>query len=426
MMKTIRILRSYIVLSLLLPVLPVFSADFRLGMDMGISYNSRHNYLDRGTLSLPDQMHFSRDRSYPMMNATPYLSFGLTKGVNGYIQADMIWQDSDDETYDEQSEVDLTNAYLSLSEGEASVDLGLQTVLFGNGLIMADDVPAAVFILDFGKTKLRFTLAQALNSSPMAAASIGYQPGDFENLALFGIWFEDADNAFAKSLPPIYQLLYEPESEGNLYWIGASLELFVGKSMFSAVGAYQWGRFRLFDKGAGIRRDIDVSAFLSDLSVEGNLSDWCSLGLFIFASSGDEKPLSGNLNSFAAIMPFNTRAAIFFDPDFLSRDLESQMLTYSGGYFGGVVAPGLILTLASDSGLSLETTVATFYAWDALADGSQWYGWEIDLELSYTFARYYTVYAEGARFQHGDYYQSLLEEKPDPATRIALGLRASF
>ncbi len=70
--------------------------------------------------------------------------------------------------------------------------------------------------------------------------------------------------------------------------------------------------------------------------------------------------------------------------------------------------------------------MATFYANQALDDGGQWYGWEIDLGLSYTFGRFYTLYAEAARFQHGDYYESLLKETVDPAVRLSVGLRASF
>ena len=94
--------------------------------------------------------------------------------------------------------------------------------------------------------------------------------------------------------------------------------------------------------------------------------------------------------------------------------------------FSGGIAPGLTLNLVSASELSLETTLATFYAWEALEDGSRWYGWEVDLGLSFAFARYYTVFAEAARFQHGDYYRSLPDESTDPATRITLGLQAGF
>ena len=73
-----------------------------------------------------------------------------------------------------------------------------------------------------------------------------------------------------------------------------------------------------------------------------------------------------------------------------------------------------------------EATVATFYAQQDLDDGSRWYGWEVDLELSYTFAKDYTLYAEAAQFRHGDYYESLLNEPFDPASRLSVGIRWQY
>jgi hypothetical protein len=206
--------------------------------------------------------------------------------------------------------------------------------------------------------------------------------------------------------------------------VGAAAEVMVGKALFSAVGAYQWGRLRLFNDTASAR--YDVSAYLVDLSLEGNLAHWCSLGAFVFVTGGDDTPMNRDLNTFVAIMPFNPRATIFFDPEFLGRDPEDQMLTFNGGFFGGVIAPGLTLNLESAAGFSAEATIATFYAQEDLDDGSRWYGWEADLELSYTFSLDYTLFLEAARFRHGDYYESLLEEDIDPATRLSVGLRASF
>ena len=70
--------------------------------------------------------------------------------------------------------------------------------------------------------------------------------------------------------------------------------------------------------------------------------------------------------------------------------------------------------------------MTTLYAQQALDDGSRWYGWEIDLGLNYALSQTYALYADAARFTHGDYYESLLAEKPDPAMRFSLGLRASY
>ena len=422
-----KIIRSIFILIIFSPWLfptPGHTAEYHLGMDVGVSINRHTAYLDRGELGLVDQLHFSEDRSSLLMRADPYCAFTLGEGIGGYLQADMNWENSDDETADESVEVELTNAYLQLSKGPVGADLGLQTLVMGNGRIMIDDVPAAALRISRGNRYMQLTLAQALGSSPLAAVSVGYRPGAFEDLALFGIWFKDQDDAFAKAIPLFYQVLLEPESDGDLYWTGISADLFAGKALLSATVAYQWGQFGIHNATARTTRQ--VSAFLADLSVEGNLTDWCSLGVFFYFASGDDAPLQDDLNAFVSIMPFNPRAAVFFDPEFLGRDEDDEKLTFGGGYYGGVMAPGLTLNLVSPTGLSLGATVATFFAHQALDDGSRWYGWEFDLDLSYPFGRFYTLYIEAARFQHGDYYESLLSEPVDAAVRLTAGLRASF
>jgi hypothetical protein len=424
MLKIRWVLFGCFMLGCLLFAPPAYPLDYHLGLDLGGSYTRHANYLDRGSLGLANQLHFSSERAYSLMWADPNLSFTLKKGVSGYIQADITWENSDVEVAEEGVETELTNAYLSLSKGGASADVGLQTVSFGNGRIMADEVPAAVINLDQGKGYLQLTLAQVLDSSPMAAATLGYRPGYLEKVALFGIWFNDRDNGYANAIPYIYRLLFTPNSDGDLYWVGASTEFFVGGAQFSAVGAYQWGSLRLYNDT--ISATQDVSAYMADISLEGNLTSWCSLGAFVFLSSGDDTPRRGDVNTFVAIMPYNPRVVIFFDPEFLGRDPDDKMLTFNGGFFGGVIAPGLTLHLESESAFSADGTIATFYAQQDLNDGSRWYGWEVDLELSYAFAKDYTLYVEAAQFSHGDYYESLLNEPLDPATRLSVGIRCQF
>ena len=417
-------LRIGLALYLLLTAMPAFPSDLHLGMDLAGSYSSQTHYLDRGDWGLKSQLHFSKDRTFAHLNAAPYCAVTLSKNISGFVQADLDWENPAETTTVDEAVVDWTKAFLSLSGGRANLDLGLQTVSLGAGLVMADDVPAAAFELKHKKAYLGLTLAQALDSSPMVAATIGYRPGAFEKVELFGIWFKDRDNAFARAIPLIYQVLLDPGSDGDLYWAGVSAQLFMGRALFTAMGAYQWGSFRVYSGSIDSRHDL--SAYCVDLSVEGNLSDWCSVGAFFYMASGDDTPLRNDLNAFVAVMPLNTRADIFFDPEFLGRDETAETLTFGGGYVGGILAPGLTLNLMPWSDLSLETTVASFYAQQALDDGSRWYGWEIDLALNYTFGKIYTLFAEAGRFQHGDYFRSLLDETVDSATRVSIGLRASF
>ena len=195
----------FTLLLLLLPASPTASwaLDYDLGLDLGGSYNSHDNYLDNDGLRRVDRLHFTHDRSYFLVQADPRLTFTLREGVSGYIQADVYWESSDEEENDAESGADLTNAYLSLSRGKVTADIGLQTISLGNGLIMADDVPAAVLNLDAGKGYLQLTLARALDSSPLVAAKIGTRPGYFEDAAIFGSWFQDKDDAFARAVPAV-------------------------------------------------------------------------------------------------------------------------------------------------------------------------------------------------------------------------------
>lgn len=132
MLNCSRILFLFFVLGSWLSVSPAYPWDYHLGLDTGGSWTCYDNYLDRGSLGLPSQLHFSSDRSYSLMWAAPYLSFSPKKGVTGYIQADISWENSDVEVVDEGFDAELTNAYLSLSKGGVSADLGLQTATIMN------------------------------------------------------------------------------------------------------------------------------------------------------------------------------------------------------------------------------------------------------------------------------------------------------
>jgi hypothetical protein len=295
---------------------------------------------------------------------------------------------------------------------------------------------AAILNVTGDTTYLEIKAAQVEDTSPMVGAAVGYRPGRFERLELFGIWFSDHDDIFAGSLPLRIQALTNPTSEGNLYWIGASAELFAGPALFSMVAAYQTGRFTIEDtlRNASppptmlsYKYTQDVDAYFIDMSLEGNVVEWASLGAFCFVASGDAKRVNGPLKAAIGINADNPRMTIFFDPDFLDRDNEDRF-SFSGVTSGGVIAPGIGLTLQPLDDLTVDVSAATFFAQEALPSGEQWYGYEIDLGATVRLFEQHALFVDVARFEHGDYFEAWLGRSaaPDPAMRVVIGARLVF
>ncbi len=420
-----RLIHPLILLSALafMPSMAANASDIRLGIDIGESVYSQNNYLDRGDLDLPGELPFSRDVTYNLVNIYPMLSFSLAEGVDVIFQGDIHLEHHFDDVEEDEAEAELTGAYLSFDNRRLAMDIGIQPVQFGKGHILTDEAPAVDIKLRAGDGYFGFTAARVLDQSPVIGLTLGYTPGFLEHLSLFGVWFNDQDDAFARSIPLRFQVLPDPESEGDLYWIGASADLFIGKALFSMVGAYQFGQVTRIN--ANNRVSKDTAGFFGDLSLEANLSSSWSAGVFCVVASGDDSPLQGDINAFVSVQSYNSRADIFFDPDFLDYDNEER-LTYGAGFFGGVIAPGLTLSFAPAEDWRIDAVAATFFAHEALDDDSRWYGWEADLGIQYTFGRYYTLYGQASRFWHGDYYEALLDESNDPASRLVVGLKASF
>lgn len=404
------------------------AADALWDIQISESYNIREDYLQRDNLELIGDLHFTRDRSYNLVYLRPSLAVTAAKGVHGYLAADFFWQTPVEEDEGEAIEADASTAYLSLNGRNVSADLGLQPVAFGNGLIMADDALAAAIDVRVGNIYADVKAARVMDHSPMVGLSLGYRPDHYERMEMFGIWYRDRDDTFAYSTPFVYQLFSDLSSEGDLYYLGAAADLFVGNTLFSLVGAYQTGRYAIAYQTAGGqsgRGRADVHAYFADMGLQRNLADWCTAELFCFVASGDAEPTGGELEAFVSITPYNPRAAIFFDPDFLDL-ADDRRLTFSGGFFNGVIAPGVALTLSPDNGFSAEAALIYMYAHKALNDGSRWYGWEVDVAVRYTVAEKFELFVEAARFEHGDYFESLLDESVSPAMRLSVGLRTLF
>ncbi len=430
-MESYTILQSSVALliglltSLPIPALGAPSSDVRLEIDISASYQVKENYLVRENLELIHDWHFTRDRSYNLVNVHPLLSFAANEHLEGYLGGDIFWENPVEDDQDNEIDGELTAAYITMKGGNIRTDLGIQPVLVGNGFIMADDAPAAVLHMDIGKGYAEFKGALAFDSSSLFGLTLGYRPGYFERVEIFGAQFRDQDDAFAASLPLIYQLVSDLSSEGTLNYYGVSAKLFIGDALLSLAGAYQNGEYTIANRTREVTTDVD--AWFGDIGLERNFAEWLSIGIFCFYASGEQvdEPFDGELNALVSIMPYNPRAAIFFDPDFFDND-DADRLTFGSSVAGGVIAPGIHITLISSGGLSAEVSWINFYAGEELTDGSRWYGWEADVEVSYTFREQYQLFVQAARFEHGDFFESRLDETMDPAVQFTVGMSATF
>jgi hypothetical protein len=392
--------------------------DVDLNIDISASYDIQDNFLRRDILG------FTKNRSYGFVNLHPSLIVGTNEKIHGYFSVDVTWENPQDQGQEDEVDAEVASAYLSFTGSHIRSGIGIQPVEFANGFILADNLLAAVIHGHQGNGYAELKAARVLDSSPMMGVTLGYHPDYFERLELFGVWLTDRDDTLASSYPTAVQDAFDLSSDGALYYFGAAADLFVGDALLTFVGAYQTGEFTVGFLTNG-RTDVNVNAYFGDISLEKNLSNSCTVGLFCHLTSGDDTPFNRDFESFLSVMPYNPRAAIFFDPDFMDNN-DADRFTFSGGFFGGSAAPGISLTLLSKRGLTAEAALIYLYAQQALDDGSRWYGWEADLAVSYTFRKKYRLFMEAARFEHGDYFESFLNEQIDPAVRFSAGVHASF
>ncbi len=390
-------------------------------LELRNSYADRHNYLD-GTSG-----EFDRDIDEYLFSVTPSLMMFFEKDVWAYIRGDFEWEfDSDGEqTYsnleDDQKDI-ITNAYFSVGGKPLQAIVGRQPVVFGNGLISIDDAPAISLSVEQSPWKWHLQAGQIMDHSPLAGMTLAYEPGLFEQINLFGAWFQDRDDAFAHTLPNRFQLL-EPTSDGELWWMGASAEVFLGDMQLRLNAIYEGGQVD-FEHLAG-ETSRDIAAYLVDATLETNLNDRLSLAIFFFAASGDDSFRGDTLSTFISPLPHNSHLLIFFDPEWQDRNSE-DILTYGGSTFYGVKAPGVQLTLAPVNDLLVESKVAILYPFEAPDDDRDQYGWEFDILFQYTFMQRYEFNLAAAHFEFGNFFENQDDQTPEAASLFSLGLTCNF
>jgi hypothetical protein len=397
-----------------------------LDLEIGETYTIQNNYFDR------EEGSFTRDESYNLLRVTPSLSWAPQQGLHLFGSVDFIWQSpvyDDDETLVAK----LTAAYLDLSSPAARLTVGGIPMQFGRGLIMADETLAAIVEFTHDQSYLEVKAARIQDSSPMASIGVGYRPSRFEYVQLFGVWFSDRDDIIADT--PLFPGR-DRSSSADLYWLGASAELFVGPALFSMVGAYQTGRFAvdvtyrsIFPPFQERTHSIekDVSAYFVDLALEANVAQWSSVGAFCYVASGDEELGQDDFGAYTTIHAYNPRLAIFFDPNFIDTD-NSEQFTFGGVTRNGVVAPGITLTVQPVEQVTLEASAASLYAQESSTNGDRHYGYEIDVGVTLKVMKKHEIFLQAARFEHGNFFESRQGSGAsfDPAIQLVIGGRLAF
>ncbi len=407
-----------------IPAATTQALEYRLGGEIYNRFYMDDHFWDG------EDLQFARSERYNVLTAAPSLSLTVGKFLSGYLQADVEWFHFFDPGPEDALEPELTGAYVTLSTAGVAASIGKMPLQFGKGLITASDEPAvSLHLEDAHHRYLTITGAQVMDTSPMAAVTLGYRPGFLERIECFGVFFQDEDNGFADMLN---QSIWVDDlrSEGHLYWLGVGLDLFIGDLYASGVAMLEKGDLDLSNALRTV--PVSVSGYLVDVSLDYNINDRISVGAFCFLASGDanlrEKELSNlTLNTFLSPLPFNPRGAIFFDPEFSDLDLDQEDMLWPGGVtISGAVVPGVRLSLQVLEPLSLDWMLATYYPEQKPADDRDWYGWETDVLLTYRWSDSKKVFLEADLFRHGNYFRQAGGGSPEAASRIMAGFHLIF
>ena len=416
----------------------VHATHSQFGLEITETFITQTHFIDRY------EGCFCYDETLNFVSASPGVSIDFENGLTGFFRGDLIWEHffNGDETRgyllnksDGDFEFELSDAYINVKLQNISVQLGFQPIQFGNGFVFADHVLGAVAEYHKNNFSLELSGISVFDASPMVGLTAGYKLGLFENIEVFAIWFEDQDDVFkdtagsilndspAAAGPIIAESLNQ--STGNINWFGISASKFIGDVYFNFTGAYEQGN-AVFYHNRG-KTDLDISAYFFDAGIESNITDRLSLGIFCFFATGDGQPFRDGVSVFFSPFAYNPRASIFFDSNFMDRDDENN-LVLGGATPLGVISPGIQLTFEPIKNLYVESKAITFFAQDTPSNVDAWYGWEIDLGLEYAHNNRYVLFAEAARFEHGDVLKQYFDftDPPKPAVRFLIGGQFNF
>jgi len=417
-----------------------FSLEYQFGAQLDERFYIENNYFDSFTGE------FDRNDTYNIVTVSPdfYLSSGKKAGL--YLLADFSWIHSWDADEPDEINVELANAYVGAVRNKTSVYLGLQTFQVGKGFIMESAEPGITLNTSGpGRFYASFQAARVIDTSPLVSIIIGYKIDFLENLEIFGTWFNDSDNRFADMLNNQGQALTDRwlyqrnqalwvlnqaglfnfvESEGDFFWMGTSSDFFIKDIYVSGIFIIERGNESVTLEYPSRVLDFHLSSYLLNIDFGYNVTDRFSAGAFVFVSGGDLHPEKRELNVFISPMPYNPRTAIFFNGNFNDQK-SSNSLSKEGLRWAGVIAPGVTFDMQPAENFNSELTFAAFFPEKKPYGGQKWYGWEVDILLTYMIQNRHKLFFETAFFQHGDFYTAD-GQKPDSATQFIMGIHTFF
>lgn len=394
--------------------------EYRLFAEVFEGLFMENNYLDPVTGT------FDYDETYLITGLYPEAHVDFSNGISGHALGELEWIHS----WDAEDENDLTgemaNLFLSFSASNGFLHAGLQSFSGGRGMIYYTDEPGISLGWEARENlNLKCDVFRIFDHSPLAKLTVGYEPGFLESIEIFGAWYHDRDNRIADlyaSFDPEADFI---ESSAQLFWVGGQADFFLGGLFVSCLAAHESGTAEIEDTTTPARPEMDVSAYLVDVEINYNFSGNFSGAVFLFAASGDGSPENRAFNAFISPMPFNRRTAIFFNGGYARYDIDEAVMP-GGVVWEGVMAPGVRAEYQPHAKVVTELTAAVMYPEGDLFDQGTWYGWEMDVRVSWKFFQNHWLFVEADVFTHGDFFRDQVGYLPDPATRFVAGARFLF
>lgn len=411
----------------------VFSAQLygetRFGLELSDHILSQKNVYDTDTLS-----DFSKEELSNTVIVSPYLEYMPLKKISAFAMADFSWEHSF-ETDDDDVDVDLSNAFICYQGNPARVYAGLQPLSIGRGFIFNDNTPGLSLYMSLSNTSdISLKAAHVKGSSTLYSFNLGFEPGMFEKIEIFGAVYHDSNNTTASLLDALYvgntlwttRIVPLTSSHGDLYYAGFGADIFVGDFFVKATGIIQKGALTFSTENPKLSRDVDFNSYLADVEISRNFSDtWSISGIFFLRTGGRSEYDKTENHTFVTPRPMSYRTQIF------SNDQFGPYMNESGFYSQGIVIPGLIspaisVTWTPKENLMFKTVYALLYPHSEPDDGASFYGWEWDMAVSYTLDKRWELIGEAGFLKHGDFFKDEQGQTPEPISRFLTGINVSF
>ncbi len=373
---------------------------------------------------------FDLDRNLHILYVKPYLNVLLAPYVRGVLEleseliVDLDRRDIDDD-------FDVRNAYIQtvLPGWEwITFSAGQQSFSTVNGLIYYDEAPAFRMQADVERgfewpVKFQLIAAEIENDSPYIHADLKYNFSFLESVTFYFGWFRDTKSGVARIFNYLEGAkLYK--SRGTVQWYGLSLKKFFGNAFLRATFIYERGNFSLRKKRTGTSR-MQMRGYLLDLNLDYNFTDNFSASLFLYVSSGDDKPKKGTFRSFLSIDPYVDKTNIFFNGG-IDGQYSSDNVGLNGIQVPGVITPGLTFDWRAGQNTFLKFIFAYLLTHTGTGGNGHVYGWEADFMGFYNLSDNLQLFVEYNLFDPGDYFKNLTSRRDHVSTEIMVGLNFFF